>query len=988
MADEAATLRVKDVDLAATAPSRPGAAGEWTFGGTIGRYLVLGVLGHGGMGIVYEAYDPVLDRRIAVKQLRAIGADEASEGRARMHREAQALARLSHPNVITVHDVSEHEGTMYIAMELVQGTTMSVWQAGRGWREIIAGYSAAARGLVAAHAAGLIHRDFKPDNVLVGDDGRVRVTDFGLARLAREAPALASSTSPASLAANLTTTGAVMGTPLYMAPEQIDGAVVDERSDQYAWCIALWEALYGEQPFIGVNLALRSVAMKTDTPAPPAGTRVPRSVARILLRGLSLDPAGRWPSMDALLRELERATSSRRVVIAVAGLVAAAVVALVFTVGQKTGEARTGCSAAGAAAGELWTPAIAGEIARGFAATGAPFAGDAAGALGRSITAWRTRWQRIAVESCEATRVQGVQTAATLDLRTACLMRARDQLRITIAALGHVERSGVEAVERLALPDLDACNDVASLAGAPPPPRDPTARLAIEAQLDALEATIKGSFPIARGAELRSQVEGQIAAAVALGWLPLVARARRDLAELEFHLGNGKAARSTLLAAAADAAAAGDPDALFEAYIALVEVEARLTSDFELGEGWTKLAGGTLARLGPRPTKQLTLAHARGLIAQHAGHAKAARTAYTAALVVAQALGPGDELRALIDVGVSEIDLDDLEAARGHFDRALVLAREVLGDKHPRVAQVQYNLGVVAHRQGHYAEALERYRAALAGREAAYGPDSVDYAMTIQAIGNAELMEDRVADARAHLEQAIHLLEARLGPEHPDVAAAYNDLGGTLHRAGLYELALANTRHVLALREKALGPDHPDVAQSLVNLAIDAKNLAQWDVVDPSYRRALAIYRKAYGDDSFEVGVTSLNLAEAKRVQGALAAAAEAYDRAKQILVTRLGDGHPMLAHIWNGQGQLELARGHVDAAVPLLARAVAIREHDGSDATDLAESRFALATAIAGTDAARATKLATLAQGVYRAAGPGYAKRLAATEAWLASHH
>src|SRR6185436_11938666 len=228
-----------NLDLAATAPSGPSAASELPLGGAIGRYLGLGVLGRGGMGIVYEAYDPVLDRRIAVKLLREIAADDVSAGRARMQREAQALARLSHPSVITVHDVSEHHGAMYIAMELVRGTTLHRWQARRGWREIVGAYSAAARGLGAAHAAGLVHRDFKPDNVLVGDDGRVRVTDFGLARLAGHAPPTAPTGHASPSLGSLTEAGTVMGTPLYMAPEQSDGGAIDARSDQCWWCIAL-----------------------------------------------------------------------------------------------------------------------------------------------------------------------------------------------------------------------------------------------------------------------------------------------------------------------------------------------------------------------------------------------------------------------------------------------------------------------------------------------------------------------------------------------------------------------------------------------------------------------------------------------------------------------------------------------------------------------------------------------------------------------------
>ncbi|HSS01971.1 MAG TPA: serine/threonine-protein kinase [Kofleriaceae bacterium] len=747
MGEESATRRLGKLDLAETLPNTGGESEDLPFGGAIGRYLVLGVLGRGGMGVVYEAYDPVLDRRIAVKLLHELTADDASAGRARMQREAQALARLSHPNVITVHDVSEHGAATYIAMELVQGTTLHRWQARKGWREIIGAYIAAARGLGAAHAAGLVHRDFKPDNVLVGDDGRVRVTDFGLARLAGHAiTAPLPQTSP--LAGSLTEEGAVMGTPSYMAPEQIDGGTVDARSDQCGWCIALWEALYREQPFIGGTLELRSAAMKSDAPRPPASTQVPRAVARILLRGLQPDPEKRWPSMAALVGALERATSSRRVAIAVAGVAAAVLAVAVFVAGRSS--AAPACGGAGAPVDALWAPAVERDIARVFAASGAPFAGDAVAALGRSVAGWRGRWQRIAVESCEATRV-GTQSAVALDLRTACLMRARDQVRTALAAIAGAERPErklVETAATRALPDLDACSDVAALAGAAAPPRDPVARLAIEAQLDALERVAKGSVSIEHARRLIPEAERQISAAVALAWAPLTARARRRLEELQFQLGDGKTARATLLAAAADASAAGDLDQLVEIYLELVEVEARLTSEFALGEGWSKLAGGTLARLGPRPQKQLAVTRSRGLIAQRAGRASEARDAYTAGLALAKAIGPVDELRLRIDLGLTESDLGELTSARDHLDRALELARRELGDKHPRVAQIQHNLGTVVYRQGRYAESERMFRTALEGRAAAYGTDSVDYALTLDAIGNAELMQDRVPEAR------------------------------------------------------------------------------------------------------------------------------------------------------------------------------------------------------------------------------------------------
>ncbi len=998
--DDARTHPLGKLDLLETLPARSSERDAETgldFGGKLGRYLVLDRIGRGGMGVVYAAYDPVLDRRIAIKLLRADSEDDTSAGHARMEREAQALARLSHANVIAVHDVGERDGAMYIAMELVDGDTLREWQKQHPWREVLGAYLAAARGLGAAHDAGIVHRDFKPDNVLVGSNGRVRVTDFGLARRASDPatqirepgdadarqPRLA---SPSAFSSDLTAVGTVMGTLAYMAPEQLDGNPVDERSDQCAWCIATWEGIFGEQPFATGTIEARRSAMRAGSPKPPARPAIPRAITRALQRGMLPDAAARWPSMTALVGAIERALGSRRWMILAAALVAAPLIAIVFVLGQSTAEHRDQAAVCtSVSAGDPWTPAAKARLEHGFAATGAPFASDAAAALERAIDAWSERWERVSVDSCIATRVQLTQSEHALDLRTACLARARDELATTLAALAAAAPKQVEDAATLALPDLDACSDVSALAGALPPPHDAGERRRIEDGLRRLERELSAGVALARAKQLRATIAAPVAAAVALGWPPLVARARRDVAKLEVELGHGKEARAALLEAAAAASAAGDADTLVEIYLELADGEARLTSDFGLGESWLGLATGTLAHLGARPHKQLAIARETGLIEERAGHLQPAHDAYARALAEATALGPRDELAALVDVGRSEATLDLLAPARAHLERAQQLAHRELGAHHPMLARIDHDLGTVVYREGKYAEAVPWFAAALAIRETAYGPDSLEVANTTEALGNVAVMLDHQDEAKQRFEQAIHILEARLGPDHPDVANAYNDIGGTYHRAGDYQRALDNALHVLAIREKVLGPDHPDVGESLVNAAIEAKNLGRWAIVDANYPRALAIFEKAYGPASIEVAILEINLGEARRAQGNLDAAQAAYERARANIAKQLGEDHPMLAHVWNGLGQVELARGRADQAVALLERAVAMREKSPGDATDLAESRFALARALPAADAARALQLATAARDVYATAGPGYAKRHAAIVAWLA---
>jgi serine/threonine protein kinase len=279
-------------------------------GENIGRYIVNARLGEGGMGVVYAARDPSLDRKVALKLLHA---DLASDGRSsagRLMREAQAMARLSHPNVVTVHDIGTYDNRLFMAMEMIEGQTLRQWLAERprAWTEIVAAFQHAGNGLAAAHRVQLVHRDFKPENVLVGTDGRVCVTDFGLARsIAQVAtPEPGGSTHSALAPAGLmfTKTGHQIGTPAYMAPEQFLGRATDARTDQFSFCVALYEALYGHRPFEGYNVETLSRNVLAGVPRTPMESRVPQAIHATVLRGLNVAPADRFHSMDELLAAL------------------------------------------------------------------------------------------------------------------------------------------------------------------------------------------------------------------------------------------------------------------------------------------------------------------------------------------------------------------------------------------------------------------------------------------------------------------------------------------------------------------------------------------------------------------------------------------------------------------------------------------------------------------------------------------------------------
>jgi len=338
------------------------------------------VLGSGGMGTVHAAFDPELERRVAVKVLHA----RDTEARARLLREARAMAKLSHANVITVFEVGSADGNDFVAMELVDGETLKEWwtRTRPKWRDVVAAFIAAGRGLAAAHAAGLVHRDFKPSNVLRSKGGKIVVTDFGLSRAASDEDELVAAAAVPGVSASSplrTQTGVVLGTPAYMSPEQWTGGNAGTASDQYAFCVALWEALAGKRPHHGDTIDdLKRAALAG--PDPDAADALPREVRTIVRRGLASDPAARWPSMDALLDALERAILRRRRLVGLAAALAVGGIGTAALLLVPRGQSGDDCATSGP--DRTWTPARVAVI-RGKSAA-------AADLLDGDIATWRS----------------------------------------------------------------------------------------------------------------------------------------------------------------------------------------------------------------------------------------------------------------------------------------------------------------------------------------------------------------------------------------------------------------------------------------------------------------------------------------------------------------------------------------------------------------------------------------------------------------------
>ncbi len=379
----------------------------------VGRFVVIDVIGRGGMGTVYRAYDPRLDRHVAVKVLHTgRGASVL-----RLEREAQALARLNHPNVVTIHEVGDTADGVFVAMELVDGGTLEHWcralapTGPKRWRKLLAFALQACDGLAAAHHAGLVHRDLKPANILVGNDERLRVADFGLAATdATRLQAVASVDDARALDRPLTDTGAIVGTVAYMAPEQLDGHA-DAKSDQFGLCAAFYEAFFGERPYAGQTIAAVRESF-AHGPRRPASPHAPEFVVRALLRGLAPDPQERFPDVGALRHALHRGSRKRSIAAAVA--VASGVIAIGGTLAAARERA---CAFDTSDLGEAWSDARRAEVQAAFAASPSP---AAAATLERSeakVDRAAESWVASRASSCEATR-RGEPGAAD---RAACL---------------------------------------------------------------------------------------------------------------------------------------------------------------------------------------------------------------------------------------------------------------------------------------------------------------------------------------------------------------------------------------------------------------------------------------------------------------------------------------------------------------------------------------------------------------------------------------
>ncbi|HEY8040137.1 MAG TPA: tetratricopeptide repeat protein [Polyangiaceae bacterium] len=805
-------------------------------GACVGRYVVLDRAGEGGMGVVYKAYDPELERTVALKLLHAgtRAGDEAERRRARLLREAKALARLSHPNVIAVHDVGTFQDDVFLATEFVDGAPLKSWlrERKRSGADVLRVMLEAGAGLAAAHHAGLVHRDFKPGNLMIGRDGRARVLDFGLARTDHsEDPTLEAAAvrspdpAPGRLDEPLTGVDQVVGTPHYMAPEQRTGRPVDARGDQYSFCVTFADAL--------------------------EGVEVPRRVRQLLGRGLAEEPGDRWPSMDALLAELRRdPAAARRRALATAGVglaLAAAVAAGSLATSRK---AAPPCRGAEQKLAGVWDPARKQAVSAAFAASGAPGAGETFGRVETALDEYASGWTAMRTDACEATRVRAEQSAELMDLRMECLDQRLGELRAQVDVLARADAPAVDRAVQAArsLRPLDACADTAGLRA----PIRPAADAATRARVDAVRARLAegqarqrvGGY--AEALAIATEAAGE---ASALGYRPLEAEALFLLGDVQDDAGDYKASERTMIRAAS-AAVAGHHDTMLARSLAALVVEVGLRqARFDEAHGWASLAEAAAERGEP---------FVRGEVHRNLG-------------------------RLLYREG-------KFAEARAQTEACLAVWEPALGAEAMAVAGPLTDLGNAFYAEGDYARAADTYQRSIAVLEKSVGPDSALLGPNLNNLGD---VASRVGDfdrAQAALERALAVWTRGLGPEHPKVALAIYNLGEVARRRGDPERALLQYRRALAIDERTLGPASPETAYAVEGIA-DALR-ARGDVKGAlaAYGRALAVREKALGPSHVEVAdtLTGMGLAELARRRPRRAVAL--LERALAIRASQPGD--------------------------------------------------------------------------------------------------
>lgn len=887
-----------------------------------GRYELLDKLGEGGMGVVYRARDPELDRELAIKLLR----EETGEAaRARLRREALALARLSDPRVVTVFAVGHERGQTWIAMELVRGRTLATWanetgdDVGARRPRALAILLEAGAGLAAAHAAGLVHRDFKPANVLLGDDGGVKIADFGLAQSIEQQRTMSDGDHDEREHAEARVT-AWAGTPRYMAPEQHAGSPADVRSDQYAFAVTAWEILAGTPPFCGPTLPRLLIAKQKGRVE--GGGTLPGHVRRALLRAMRPAPHERFADIRQLLDAISGERSTRTWMVGAVGGCVALASAL------WPGDAPHPCAQLEPPG---WTDAQRDSLRAAFVRDADLDATEAWSKLDGSFGEYAGRWMRERDLACASAPSDRAPAIAT------CLddaARAFDEaLALTVAdPVAASSGSGIVA----ALPSL--------LCDADAPPQSKEHR-EIRAALSSA-ALLRAAGDYARELELLEPLGPR---ARALGDRGLLVRVLVAIADARSRGGAAATALPLLEEAHALAIETRDDTLAMDAALSAVTVLLGHGDTPSRVEGWLEHARVAHARLG-RPITCAAVwlwIHEAELARWVDSDYERAAIAAEKALALAEQLDPEVDAEAWSTRVMVHAVLADHHLATGDVAKAEIHARlvlelriERLGADHPETKEDHSYLSDVLLGKGEYREAMAALDTAIEGARASHGGESTEVAILLIKLATLHRFLGEPERALERAREALRILEAS-DASPMMITEALAPLSTAQQAVGDLEAARATGERIVRIVEADLGPHHFDLAPALYNLGDVLLDMDQREPAEAHYRRSLEIAQAALGDDS------------------------------------------PNLAYPLSGLGEVALLSGRPEEARPLLARAAALAaEHH--DARLTARIQWALARATTDDDPSAAAVLASEARDVYAAAE--VEDRVAEIDAWLAA--
>ena len=1011
------TTRIDDAPPPPDPPPGPGLPA------TIGRFAIRALLGQGGMGVVFDAWDPELKRRVAIKLLRpSLRAGPIdTNARVRLQREAEALARLSHPNVVQIYEAGQWSDTVFLAMEFIEGDNLGAWLAAapRSWRDVVAVFLQAGQGLAAAHAAGIVHRDFKPDNVLVGADGRVRVLDFGLAR-PNTSTRQNLLESDDSLSILLTRADSLIGTPAYMSPEQHLKQPADARSDQFSFCLTLWEALYGQRPFQGRTIADLRLAVFERLPAPSRAARVPRRFLRILARGLQPAPEQRYPELRDLLDDLavDPALRWRRVGLLALFLVAAAVIA---ALAARPGDPGPRCTAAAERLAGVWDGPRSAATREAASAVSPDHAAETWPRVQAAIDAYASAWVSTADAACDATRGQRVASEELLYLRNQCLDDDIRDLRALVDTLlvpdaVTLERA-LEAVQNL--PQPARCLDETTVRARIKPPSDPALAAAVDAVRGRL-AHADALLDLGRPREAAAIADDALYAAVAVDHAPLHA---------ELLLTLGRAAADDFAYAPAHAHLTRAFDAALAAAHDEVASEAALLATSVLIRDarqqdalvWSRHASGMITRTGDPPRRRvLALLDEAYILASIRFQTDEALDVAERALALAEAsLPPHDVLLARITFGVARVYdvMNEQQEALPLFIRVREEWGDILGPDHPLLARTDFYTGRLLYERDHDVEGLAQMNAAVTTLERAQGADHPDVATLLDHLARIVMRDGRLHDAAAMARRAAAILTARLGHDHYDTIRQHRRLFDILLDLTEYTEALALGRDLLARYQARIESGQEQMLQVRTVVRTHVSDvLLDSGRLDDAERECLAAL-----EDAEHVGRQSHihllhNLAQIARLRGDFKNAERHIEWALRLNLRGHSDSIPLMVeraelHLALGAsaeaavvceeaieldkfytsrigfvssgpylclGRALLGLGILDPAIATLERALEIVNTNDSRAIDHARIRSALAQALRRRDPTRAATLTAQARVYYTTAGPLYAAEAA----------